>query len=205
MIVKKIKNIIFDVGDVLLEYRWKDMLMDYGLSKEEAVKVGNLMFDNKLWSVLDLGTMSDEEVISEYARLYPEYATVMEWFIKNGEYMHVARPKVWERVHKLKTMGYGIYILSNYSRNLFEKHTKGASFLEDADGMVVSYQIHIAKPDKKIYEYLLNKYNLIAQECIFFDDRPDNTKAARQMGIEAVTVTGQDFLISELDKIVKSE
>ena len=71
--------------------------------------------------------------------------------------------------------------------------------------MVVSYQIHIAKPDKKIYEYLLNKYNLIAQECIFFDDRPDNTKAARQMGIEAVTVTGQDFLISELDKIVKSE
>ena len=50
-----IKNIIFDVGDVLLEYRWKDMLMDYGLSEAEAIRVGTLMFDDPLWRQLDYG------------------------------------------------------------------------------------------------------------------------------------------------------
>ena len=50
------KNIIFDVGDVLLEYRWKDMLVqDYGMTEERAVQIGKSMFDDPLWSGLDLG------------------------------------------------------------------------------------------------------------------------------------------------------
>ena len=65
-----IKNIIFDVGDVLLEYRWKDMLMDYGLSEAEAIRVGTLMFDDPLWRQLDYGK-SEEEVILEYQQKYP--------------------------------------------------------------------------------------------------------------------------------------
>ena len=54
--MEQIKNIIFDVGDVLLSYRWKYMLMDYGLSEEEAVRIGTEMFDDPegLWGLLDL-------------------------------------------------------------------------------------------------------------------------------------------------------
>ena len=184
-----IKNIIFDVGDVLLEYRWKDMLKDYGLPDDEAYKVGNLMFNDNLWHEFDLANMTRDEIVGQYLKNYPDYAEVI-------------REDVWEKAQKLKEKGYGIYILSNYSQELFEKHTKDAPFISLADGVVVSYQIHITKPDEKIYRYLLDKYNLKAEECIFFDDREENTEAARKLGIEAITVTSKEFLLDELDKLL---
>ena len=197
-----IKNIIFDVGDVLLEYRWKDMLKDYGLPDDEAYKVGNLMFNDNLWHEFDLANMTRDEIVGQYLKNYPDYAEVMQWFMTHGELMHVKREDVWEKAQKLKEKGYGIYILSNYSQELFEKHTKDAPFISLADGVVVSYQIHITKPDDKIYRYLLDKYNLKAEECIFFDDREENTEAARKLGIEAITVTSKEFLLDELDKLL---
>lgn len=197
-----IKNIIFDVGDVLLEYRWKDMLKDYGLPDDEAYKVGNLMFNDNLWHEFDLANMTHDEIVGQYLKNYPDYAEVMQWFMTHGELMHVKREDVWEKAKKLKEKGYGIYILSNYSQELFEKHTKDAPFISFADGAVVSYQIHITKPDEKIYHYLLDKYNLKAEECIFFDDREENTEAARKLGIEAITVTSKEFLLEELDKLL---
>mgnify|MGYP001029954169 FL=1 len=197
-----IKNIIFDVGDVLLEYRWKDMLKDYGLPDDEAYKVGNLMFNDNLWHEFDLANMTRDEIVGQYLKNYPDYAEVMQWFMTHGELMHVKREDVWEKAQKLKEKGYGIYILSNYSQELFEKHTKDAPFISLADGVVVSYQIHITKPDEKIYCYLLDKYNLKAEECIFFDDREENTEAARKLGIEAITVTSKEFLLDELDKLL---
>ena len=197
-----IKNIIFDVGDVLLEYRWKDMLKDYGLPDDEAYKVGNLMFNDNLWHEFDLANMTHDEIVGQYLKNYPEYSEVMQWFMTHGELMHVKREDVWEKAQKLKEKGYGIYILSNYSQELFEKHTKDAPFISLADGAVVSYQIHITKPDEKIYLYLLDKYNLKAEECLFFDDREENTEAARKLGIEAVTVTSREFLLDELDKLL---
>ena len=71
--MEQIKNIIFDVGDVLLSYRWKYMLMDYGLTETEAVRIGMEMFDDPegLWGLLDLGTVPQQEIIERYCRKYP--------------------------------------------------------------------------------------------------------------------------------------
>ena len=199
-----IKNIIFDVGDVLLEYRWKDMLMDYGLSEDEAIKVGRLMFDDPLWTEMDLVDRSQEpRIISQYMEKYPEYADTISWFINHPEYMHVTREDVWERVHQIKQLGFHLYLLSNYPENMFEKHARHAAFLVDMDGEVVSYQVNKVKPDPEIYQCLLEKYKLQPQECLFFDDRPQNTEAAEKLGITAITVVSKDFLLEKLDEIIK--
>lgn len=196
------KNIIFDVGDVLLEYRWKDMLVkDYGMPEERAEQVGMTMFDDPLWSGLDLGNPL-EETIDKYEEKYPEFAKEIRWFLTHGEYMQVNRPAVWEKVHELKEAGYAIYLLSNYSEDLFTKHTKGASFLNDIDGKVVSYQIHAIKPNPEIYLYLLDKYGLKAEECLFFDDREKNVEAAQNLGIKAIRVESQQQLLGELGKLL---
>ena len=203
--MKVIKNIILDIGDVLLEYRWHDMLTDYGLTDEDAEKVGTLMFSDNLWHELDLAVMTYDEIVRQYTDNYPEYADTIQWFLSHGEFMHVKREDVWEKVHKLKEKGYKIYILSNYSECLFTKHTSDAPFIELADGVVVSYQIHLTKPDERIYRYLLDKYNLKAEECLFFDDRQENTEGAIKLGINAITVTSKELLLEELDKILESE
>ena len=197
-----IKNIIFDVGDVLFEYRWKAMFMDHGLSEEKALAVGTSMFEDPMWKILDLAMLTHEEVTAEYVKKYPQYAADITWFLNHGEYMHVKRTDVWAKVHTLKKKGYKIYLLSNYSENLFEKHTKNAAFLNDIDGMVVSYQVHMAKPDERIYRYLLEKYHLQEKECVFFDDKEENTEAARKLGMEAITVTSKEQLLENLDTFI---
>lgn len=194
-----IKNIILDVGDVLLEYRWKDMLMDHGLCEEDAVRVGQEIFESPLWGKgLDLGIMPQEEVIAQFRAEFPEDGDAIEWFIKNGEQMHVARPEIWECVRHLKEQGYGIYLLSNYSENLFQKHTKDVDFMKVADGMVVSYQVHLIKPDPRIYQCLLERYGLKPEECIFFDDRKENVEGALAVGIRAIQVTSREMLYETL-------
>lgn len=197
-----IKNIIFDVGDILLGYRWKEMLLEHGLTEEMVNEVGERMFNDSLWNTLDLANLTVEEVIGEYHKKYPKHAESIAWFIENGEKMHVPRPDVWEKIPRLKDKGYGIYLLSNYSEGLFKKHTAGASFMQEIDGMVVSYQVHITKPDNRIYRHLLDKYDLNPEECIFFDDRVENTEAAKKMGIESVTITSKEQLLELLEKII---
>ena len=113
--------------------------------------------------------------------------------------MPIPRKDVWEKVHALKEKGYKIYLLSNYNKDFFDVHTKGADFLDDIDGKVVSYEIHQIKPEPAIYEYLLEKYELNPQECVFFDDRPENTEAAEKLGIQSYTITSKEYLLDVLD------
>lgn len=205
--MKEIKNIIFDVGDVLLSYRWKEMLQDYGLSEEEACRVGYAMFDDKdgLWLELDLGVKSQEEIIRAYEKKYPEDAKAIRYFISHGEYMSVPRPEIWEKIPRLKEQGYKIYLLSNYSEDLFKKHTQYADFMKYIDGKMVSYMIHKIKPDPAIYQALFDSYGLVPQECLFFDDRAENVKAAQKQGMAAKQVLSREGLEQDLTAILTKE
>ena len=204
--MSELRNLIFDFGDVLVSYRWKAMLMDYGLSAEEAERVGREMFDepDRLWHQFDLGVKSDEEIIAAFAAKYPADAKVITWFIRHGEYMEAPRPEIWDRVHALKSAGFRIYILSNYPKTLFAKHIEYADFAKDLDGWMVSYMLHQCKPDPPIYEALLHRYGLQPQECLFFDDRSENIDGAAALGIPGFLVTGRAALSKKLDEILTS-
>ena len=119
--------------------------------------------------------------------------------------MHLPRPEVWEKIHRLKEKGYAIYLLSNYSKFLFDIHTKGASFMDDIDGKVVSYEIHQVKPDRGIYETLLNRFSLKPEECIFFDDRKENTDTAKELGIKTCTIESRDHINKVLSDLIEEK
>ena len=195
-----IENLIFDVGNVLLEYRWYQMLLDFGLTEEEAQTARPHIFDNKLWNEFDLGNLTTQEIIDRYCVELPQYEELLRWFFGHLELMHVARPDIWKRVHDLKEKGYRIYLLSNYSEDFFNIHTKDADFMNDIDGRLVSYEVHLIKPDPAIYKCLLDKYELKAEESVFFDDRLENTQAAEALGIKSYTITSKEYLLSVLNE-----
>lgn len=200
--VEMIKNIIFDVGEVLLGYRWQYVFEQAGLSYQEGNRIGQALFADELWEILDLGNMSHAEVREAYQKKFPEDAKAIGFFFDHADLMQIERPKVWEKVRELKEKGYGIYLLSNYSKVLFETHTKGASFLEIIDGAVISYQVHVTKPDQRIYQILMQKYDLKPEECLFFDDREENTRAAEAQGIRTVTVQSENHLLGEIKRLL---
>lgn len=205
--MKKPKNIIFDVGDVLLDYRWQQMLMDYGLDESEAYRVGRELFDDPdgLWHEYDLGVKSQEEIIQEFEQKHPKDAEMIRWFISHGEYMHVARPAIWKLVHQLKEAGYHLYILSNYPEILFKKHTQYADFMDDMEGMVVSYMLHVGKPERIVYQTLCDRYGLNKEECLFFDDRAENVQGAIDFGMRAKRVLSAKGLAVDLEELLRLE
>lgn len=198
------KNIIFDVGSVLIGYRWREMCLDEGWDEEKTDKIGRAFFLNPLWPDFDAGIVRVKELLASVVEKYPDLEEDARFFITSGKKMTVERPKVWALAEKLKEKGYRLYLLSNYSDELFALHTEGLPFMNFVDGGVISYEIHKIKPDPSIYEYLMQKYQLKAQECLFFDDRPENTRAARELGMEAVTVVdgSEELLLRELEKLL---
>ena len=200
-----LRNIIFDVGNVLLEYRWIEAIQDTGLSREKALDAGNKVFDNRLWVEFDAGNISKDDLIKEYGKLYPMYEENIREFINNADRMQLAREEVWERVHKLKEKGFKIYLLSNYSEYLFNIHTKGVPFMDDLDGRLVSYEIHQVKPGREIYETLLKRYDLDAGECLFLDDRKENTDTAKELGIKTCTIESRDHINKVLSDLIEEK
>ncbi|MCR5654566.1 MAG: HAD family phosphatase [Lachnospiraceae bacterium] len=201
--MKKYKNIVFDVGGVLLEYRWRDMLtVDYNMDPSYVETFADHMFDNDLWNELDLANMSLSEVVEAYVERYPQDEAAIRWFMGHNELMSVARPKVWEEVKHLKKEGYHIYLLSNYNKEFLDNHTRGASFWEAVDGQVISYEVHAIKPYPPIYKALFDRYHLKPKECLFFDDRADNVEGSKAVGMDAIRVLSQEQLIEEIRKLL---
>lgn len=198
-----IKNLVFDVGSVLIGYRWRDMFKDHGTDPEIALAVGRGIFDHPNWKLFDSGIISGKELIDSYCDAHPEYAEDARWFIENAIQMRVIRPRVYEELIRLKDKGYKLYILSNYSQELYELHTADLPFRELMDGELVSYMVHALKPDKEIYNILLERFDLVPEESLFFDDRLENVEGAKKLSINALHVKdeSEELLLSYLKEL----
>ena len=196
-----IKNLIFDVGNVLLGYQWFKMVLDYGMSEEDAQFMGKNIFEDEHWLMFDAGKISMEDLIEYYVQKMPDMEMWVRKFFSEPKKMLILIPDVWDEVARLKAAGYKIYLLSNYSEELFTIHTEGTPILELADGKVVSYMIHEIKPYPPIYQHLIDTYKLDAAECIFFDDREENVKGGEALGIAGVIVENEEQLLEELRKL----
>lgn len=194
------KNLIFDVGGVLIGYRWKEMFMDdFGLSDEQAEEMGRGIFEDPIWPEFDRGAVEIDALVEHYCRLYPKGAYYIKRLFYENDKMATEREAVWKKISELKDRGYNIYILSNYSEYLFKKHTDHLAFRKILDGGIVSYEVGTIKPEPEIYERILDKYGLSPSDCIFYDDLEKNVEAARACGIESYLVTSEEDLLKRLD------
>lgn len=198
----KLKNLIFDVGNVLFSYVWPAPLTETGTDPEEALRITKLISRSHLWPLFDYGVLTVPELVEKYSLIYPDDAeSIARWF-KGLHLLPVGRPEVWDRIHRLKEAGFHLYILSNYGKEIFEIHTKDCPFPADMDGIVVSSHIHMGKPEARIYRYLLDTYSLDPAECVFFDDRDVNCTAGEAMGIRSLQILSEEQLVRILDLLL---
>lgn len=198
--VDKIKNLVFDVGGILIGYRWIDMFKDHGTDSDTALRVGKGLFDSPDWRLYDAGLISSQELIDRFCDRNPDLEEEARWFLDNAIQMRVLRPRVYEEVKRLKEKGYKIYILSNYSYDLFELHTKDLPFRNWTDGELVSYMVNVVKPEKEIYEIISDRFSIEPSESVFFDDRHDNVEGAKACGFNGIHIIdeNEELLINYL-------
>ena len=194
-----IRNIVFDVGYVLVDYTWKYTFKDFGYDDEGVKRLAAGIFGGgvqgealTLWQSYDNGLVSDAQVRADILRRFPDDAPALTWFFDNAADWCTVRHDLADRIAPLKEKGYGIFLLSNYPDRLWQLHVAAQAFHALVDGEVVSYAEHIGKPGLHFYERLLARYRLNAEECLFLDDRRDNTLAAESLGMQTLTLDSPD-------------
>ena len=108
-----------------------------------------------------------------------------------------------EWIKDLKNRGYGLYIISNYAEYMFKKTKHKLQFLSYLDGAIFSYQHKVIKPNKVIYEVLLNKYKLKAEECVFIDDRLENVEGAKALGFKGIQFKNYEQASTQLNTLLE--
>ena len=186
-----ITTIVFDIGNVLASFRWKDLFTDLGFTGEKFDRIAAATVQHPtLWNEFDRSLMSDEEIIARCIERAPEYEKEIRLVFSKTELLVEEYAYAREWIQSLKAQGYQVYLLSNYGKTSFEaaRDHGRLSFLPFVDGGVISYEVKIVKPEPGIYEALLEKYNLKAEECVFLDDRADNVEAAKLLGFHGIVV-----------------
>ena len=181
-----IKNIVFDIGRVLLDYQPMTFLKDIGVEEEECVTLNELIFKNDLWLQLDRGTITKDAAIQIYCAMAPIHTERIQQIMDTWPQMLTLIEGAEELLRELLEKGYDVYLLSNFQEDGFHQIYNKFSFLSEVKGRVVSYEAKLLKPEKEIYHHLLEKYNLIPEETVFIDDLKENIKAAIDIGIHGI-------------------
>lgn len=200
-----IKNIVFDIGNVLIDFRPAQVLEELGVSEQNREAVLDATVRGPLWIELDRGVIPEEEVIARMREQTPEEAREdFDRFFREGkEYLAESYPYAKGWLKGLQEKGYRVYLLSNYPVTFFEAHSNYFTFLPYTDGRVVSAWEKLVKPDAAIYECLLRRYHLNAEECVFIDDRKENVEAARQLGMKGVQFTSYEEVNGKLQELLQ--
>jgi HAD superfamily hydrolase (TIGR01509 family) len=176
-----LKNIVFDLGGVVVAHNERSFAEKLG-EFFSFVFGPDMKCVPSFWVDYDLGIKSIDETeaaVAEYRNCSPELAK--EHMLYAISLQEEVEPTV-RLIRELKEQGYGLYVLSNMSKEYIEFLRKLPVF-ELFDQQVVSCEIHLGKPDLKIYQYLLDHCNLDPAETIFIDDRIDNVEVAAKLGI----------------------
>lgn len=186
-----LKNIIFDMGRVLIEFDPLYFIRREGVTdpKETELLLHNV-FQNLLWHNMDEGKLDEAEMCKKVRDIIPEHLypiavrLISKWW---DPIVPVTGMK--EFVKKCKDAGYGIYLLSNASvmQKTYWPSIPGSEYFDG--GVVSAYELTV-KPEKRIYEILLDRYQLNAEECLFIDDLQRNIDGAAAVGIKGYLFDG---------------
>lgn len=199
-----IRNVVFDIGMVLINFRYREYMEDLGFSKEvQEIFIKNII-ENKLWGDLDLGVRSAEEVIRDMKDSVSEYPAEADAFFEQINDIVESFPYALPWIQELKREGYRVYLLSNYPKDLFAMHVKGKfTFTDAVDGRIVSGYVKMVKPDPEIYKLLCMTYDLRPEECVFLDDRTDNLESAKALGFHTVRFQNYEQARGELEILLR--
>ena len=195
------KNIVFDLGGVVVHFNPKKFLLNRFYNQELEETIYDITFGSDEWKLLDAGEMTREEADEIMMKKAREAGCAFEVQSVLDDWVRTLKPrrKTIDIIRRLKKMGFSIYYLSNIAED-----TLNSLYIHDFwplfDGGVASYEVRANKPNPIMYETLLERYNLVATETIFTDDNPVNAHAAYELGITGIPFQSAADFICELNK-----
>ena len=185
-----IKNIIFDMGNVLRSFSPMLCIAPYAKDESDACLIRDEMFNKEEWRSLDSGDLTYEDAVARVKlRLPKRLHGVLDEIIAHWHEYMPQDARMLELVKALKPRGYRMYLLSNASIR-FAVYKDTFEALRYFDGTIVSAFHHVLKPDEKIYRILFDTFHLDPCECFLIDDNADNVEGGRRLHMAGHVFTG---------------
>jgi putative hydrolase of the HAD superfamily len=198
-----IKNIVFDLGNVLLSFRPAEFFIKKKYPENIRNKILTDIFGSREWAMLDNGDLTTSEAIDSIASISSLKKEEIELiFNLRSELMFPLDENV-RLLPGLKKRGFKLYYLSNFPLDIFEETKNGYFFFTYFDGGIISSEVRLSKPDIRIFNLLLEKYSLLPAETLFIDDIEANVKVAESAGMTGMTTFGEENISITLEKVLK--
>jgi HAD superfamily hydrolase (TIGR01509 family) len=181
-----IKNIVFDLGNVLISFKPAEYFEKSGYPEKEKNVIINDIFSSREWKLIDNGDITTGEAIEKIvARSSLKQHEIASVFNLRREILYPVDKNI-KLLPGLKKRGFKLYYLSNFPDDIFDAVYNEYPFFNFFDGGIISSRVNASKPDRKIFKILLDKYFLTANECLFIDDIELNVQSASSVGMTAI-------------------
>lgn len=198
-----IKNIVFDLGNVLLSFRPAEFLENNKYPEILRSTIIADIFSSKEWLLLDNGDITTAEAIKSISLKSSLNRQEIEHVFNLRKKLMFPLDSNIKVLPGLKKEGYKLYYLSNFPIDVFEDIKNGYYFFKYFDGGLISAEVKLSKPDTLFYRNLLDKYSLVPEECLFIDDLEVNVKAAESVGMKGFFTSGSLQISEGIKKALK--
>lgn len=193
-----ITTVIFDIGNVLVEFSWRKHYELMGYDEAMIERLAKATVRNPGWNEYDRGVLSEEETIQGFVDSDPEIEDDIRRALKNIRTMIKRCDYAIPWIQDLKEKGYSCLYLSNFSHKAETECAEALDFIPYMDGGILSYRDKVIKPQPEIYDLLIERYQLVPEECVFLDDTLPNVEAARKAGMHAIHFKNREQALEEL-------
>jgi 2-haloacid dehalogenase len=178
--------VVFDLGGVLIDWDPRRLYRKL-LADEAAVEEFLATITTAEWNAEQDRGRPFAEAVAELVERHPDHAAAITAYHERWpEMLGGEIPGTVALLAELRDAGVPLYALSNWSAETFRLTRDRFPFLAWFDGLVVSGEEGVIKPDRRIFELLLERFGLVAAATLFVDDSPANVAAARAVGMDAV-------------------
>ena len=198
-----IKNIVFDIGNVLVAFAWQDYFKGLGIVGDKFDRVVKATVKSEEWNEVDRGAWSEDKILAAFINNDPTVEEEIRKVFINIHDMLIQYEYTKGWIIDLQRKGYKVYCLSNMSHRAVLDCADSLDFLPMLDGYILSCDVKLCKPERKIYQELFNKYSLKPEECIFVDDLKANVNAAKDLGMKGIVFTNVKDVQTEIEKITE--
>ncbi len=201
-----IKNIIFDLGNTLVYFDLGYFFS--GVAEREkrlnAAKFKKFIIKNRLDIKLITGRLNHKDFFRKLKRKFDLKIGYNDfiYFYSDIFWVNENMKRFLEKISRVKK--YKLYLLSNTDSPHINFIDKNFPFIKIIKNRVLSYKINMAKPDKKIFKYTIDKFKLLPEETVLIDDIKENLLSAQKLGINTIHYSSHRKFTSEFSRLIKS-